>query len=79
MRIFCVARPEGVISVATVKCKLKKRGEPTHEWNDGEKDRIYCLGWLDPMTDSPLPECLACPDHVDKAEWDRQKFYDEEE
>lgn len=74
-----VARAEGVISVATVKCKLKKRGEPTHEWNDGEKDRIYCRGWLDPMTDSPLPECLACPDHVDKAEWDRQKFYDEEE
>lgn len=31
------------------------------------------------MTDSHLPECLACPDHVDKAEWDRQKFYDEEE
>lgn len=39
-----------------------------------------CLSihWL-VMTDSPLPECLACPDHVDKAEWDRQKFYDEEE
>lgn len=40
---------------------------------------IYCRGWLDHMTDPPLPECLACPDHVDKAEWDRQKFYDEEE
>ena len=60
-----VARAEGGIIVATVKCKLKKRGEPTHEWNDGEKDRIYCRGWLDHMTDPPLPECLACPDHVD--------------
>ena len=65
--------------MATVKCKLKKRGEPTHEWNDGTKDRIYCRGWLDPMTDYPLPECLACPDHVDKAEWDRERFYGKEE
>lgn len=42
--------------MATVKCALKKRGEPTHEWNDGIKDRIYCRGWLDPMTDAP---CLS--------------------
>lgn len=61
--------------MATVKCKLKKRGKPTHEWNDGTKDRIYCRGWLDPMTDYPLQECLACPDHWSKAQDDLEKFY----
>lgn len=30
--------------MATVKCALGKRGRPSHEWNDGKKDRIYCLG-----------------------------------
>lgn len=44
--------------MATVKCALGKRGRPSHEWNDGEKDRIYCLGWIAPMTDDPLPECM---------------------
>ena len=53
--------------MATVKCALGKRGRASHEWNDGEKDLIYCLGWVDSMTDCPLPECLACPDFVDKA------------
>lgn len=61
--------------MATVKCKLKKRGRPTREWNDGEKDRIYCMGWLDPITDYPLRECLDCPDHVDKAQEDLERFY----
>lgn len=48
--------------MAKVKCALGKRGRPSHEWNDGKKDRIYCLGRVDLMTDDPLPECLACPD-----------------
>ena len=65
--------------MATVRCKLKKRGRPSHEWNDGEKDRIYCLGYIDLMTDDPLPECLSCHDHVSKAEEDREKFYRKEE
>lgn len=65
--------------MATVKCKLKKRGRASHEWNDGEKDRIYCLGYIDRMTDDPIPECLFCPDHVSKAEEDREKFYAKEE
>lgn len=34
--------------MATVKCALKKRGEPTHEWNDGIKDRIYAGAGLTP-------------------------------
>lgn len=53
--------------MATVKCALGKRGLPSHEWNDGKKDRIYCFGRIDCMTDYFLPECLACPDFVDKA------------
>ena len=57
------------------KCALGKRGRPSHEWNDGKKDHIYCLGWVDPMTDAPLPECLACPDFVDKAQDDLEAFY----
>ena len=61
--------------MATVKCALGKRGRASHEWNDGKKDRIYCLGWVDPMTDYPLPECLACPDFVDKAQDDLEAFY----
>ena len=61
--------------MATVKCALGKRGRPSHEWNDGKKDRIYCLGRVDQMTDYPLMECLACPDFVDKAQDDLEKFY----
>lgn len=59
----------------TVKCALGKRGRPSHEWNDGKKDHIYCLGRVDLMTDYPLPECLACPDFVDKAQDDLEEFY----
>lgn len=35
--------------MATVKCALGHRGYPSHEWNDGVKDRIYCLGRIDQM------------------------------
>ena len=61
--------------MATVKCAFGKRGCPSHEWNDGKKDRIYCLGWVDPMTDAHLPECVVCPDFVDKAQDDLEAFY----
>ena len=37
--------------MATVKCALGKRGYPSHEWNDGKKDRIYCLGRVDLMAE----------------------------
>ena len=56
--------------MATVKCALGRRDRPSHEWNDGKKDRIYCHGWIDKMTDEFLPECLTCPDHVNKAQDD---------
>lgn len=61
--------------MATVKCALGHRGCPSHEWNDGVKDRIYCLGRIDQMTDELLPECKACPDHVNKAQGDLEAFY----
>ena len=61
--------------MATVKGALGKGGRPCHEGNDGKKDRIYCRGRGDPMTDDPLPECLACPDFVDKAQDDLEAFY----
>lgn len=60
--------------MATVKCSLGHRGEATHEWNDGVKDHIYCMGWEDKRTDAPLPECLACPDHVSHAQDDLDAF-----
>lgn len=47
--------------MATVKCALGHRGYPSHEWNDGVKDRIYCLGRIDQMTDELLPECQSLP------------------
>lgn len=56
--------------MATVKCPIGRRGKATHEWNDGEKDRIYCHGWIDKMTDEYLEQCLDCPDHVTKAQDD---------
>lgn len=61
--------------MATVKCALGHRGYPSHEWNDCVKDRIYCLGRIDQMTDELLPECKACPDHVNKAQGDLEAFY----
>ena len=72
--IKCKVRMGGP-TMATVKCMLGKRGRPSHEWNDGKKDRIYCLGRVDPMTDDPIPECLACPDFVNKAQDDLEAFY----
>ena len=65
--------------MATVKCALGKRWRQSHEWNDGKKEPIYCPGWVDLMTDALLPECLACPDFVDKAQDDLEAFYGREE
>ena len=35
--------------------------------------------WIEPMTDDPLLECLACPDFVDKAQDDLEEFYRRDE
>lgn len=60
--------------MAKVKCPLGRRGQPSHEWNDGKKDRIYCMGWYDAMTDELLPECQSCPDNVNKAQDDLDEW-----
>ena len=60
--------------MATVKCAFGSRGYPSHEWNDGEKDRIYCQGWIDKRTDEPPEVCQNCPDHVSKAQDDLDKW-----
>jgi len=60
--------------MATVKCALGKRGRATHEWDDGEKDRIYCYGYKDKRTDEILHECKACADNVNKAQDDFDKW-----
>lgn len=51
--------------MAAAKCALGRRGEPI-----GKNGHIYCLGWADPKTHGPYPECLACPDFADKAQGD---------
>lgn len=61
--------------MSKVKCPLRQRGKPSHEWNDGKKDHIYCMGYIDLMTDELLDECKICPDHVNKAQEDMDKFY----
>ena len=63
--------------MATVKCAVGKRSRTSHECNDGKKGRIYCYGWrIDNMTDELIPECIACPDHVNNAQdwkaWNRR-------
>lgn len=63
--------------MATVKCPLRERGNPSHEWHDGKKSRIYCHGWIDRRTDEPLDECKKCPDHVDKAQDDLERWKSE--
>lgn len=56
--------------MATVKCAYGKRGKATKEWNDGEKDRIYCQGRIDLMTDELLDVCKNCRDCVIYAQED---------
>lgn len=55
--------------------ELRDHEYPSHEWNDGVKDCIYCLGRIDQMTDELLHECKVCPDHVNKAQGDLEAFY----
>ena len=41
------------------------------------KNRISCLGYIDRMTDDPIPEFISCHNHVSKAEDERERFYRE--
>ena len=38
------------------------RGNPTTEFYRNGKPMIYCMGWIDKMTDDPLPICKNCKD-----------------
>ncbi|MFW5631031.1 MAG: hypothetical protein ACOCNB_09640 [Acetivibrio ethanolgignens] len=44
------------------KCPLGKRGKPSHEFTKDGMMQIYCLGWINKMTDEYLDECRACKD-----------------
>ena len=46
------------------KCPLGKRGRPSTEFYKNGKPQIYCMGWEDCMTESPLEECRKCKDFV---------------
>ena len=65
--------------MARVKCALGNRGHATLEWYKDGKPQYYCHGYIDKMTDGFLPECYACPDHVNKAEDDRAAYYGNKE
>lgn len=62
------------MKMATVKCPRGKRGTPSHEWYDGKKSRIYCCGYIDLRTERYVEECQKCPDHVDKAQDDLERW-----
>lgn len=38
------------------------RGNSTTEFYRNGKPMIYCMGWIDKMTDDPLPICKNCKD-----------------
>ena len=61
-------------------CKAKatgqsdRRGHPNIEWYKDVKPQYYCYGIIDCMTDELLEVCRNCPDHVDKAQDDYDKW-----
>lgn len=61
-------------------CKAKMiglvphRGRPTVEWMKGKIPQYYCYGWKDLMTDIPFKVCRECPDFVDNAQEDLEKW-----
>lgn len=44
------------------KCPFMKRGKPSTEFYINDKPQIYCMGWIDKMTDEPLSICKNCKD-----------------
>ncbi len=55
--------------------QVSRRGRASVEWYKEGKAQYYCYGYIDSMTDTLLPECLECPDHVDKAQTDLDEYY----
>ena len=65
--------------MARVRCKIAghkvmRRGEATVEWYKDGLSQYYCYGYIDSMTDEPLPECKECRDYVGKAQDDLEKW-----
>lgn len=62
------------------KCELvntgqvKRKGRASIEWYKDKEPVYYCLGYTDPATDEPLPECTACKMHVCHADGDWLKW-----
>ena len=61
----CIAKESG---------KVSRRGQPSIEWYKEGKQQYYCYGYIDKMTDEPLPECKECRCHVDKAQDDLDEY-----
>lgn len=59
--------------MATFSCVFGRCSGSTHEWFDGVNQHLYCYGHLG-KDYKPLPECLACPNHVQKAQEDMDKW-----
>lgn len=60
--------------MSKVRCAYGKRAITSHEWNDGTKDRIYCLGRIDLQTDELTDICRKCRDCVIYAQEDLDEF-----
>lgn len=58
---------------------VPRRGRSSIEWKKDGKPQYYCYGWKDSMTDEPLEVCQECPDFVDKAQEDFEKWRMENE
>lgn len=62
------------------KCKakalglVKYRGKPSIEWHKNGKPQYYCYGYIDMGTESLLPVCRACKDHVYQAQEDVENY-----
>ena len=74
-----------MVHVKKCPCELG-RGRATTEFYINGKPQIYCLGWIDSMTDEPLEVCQNCKDWVngeqckqDFKKWilrKQEEFYD---
>lgn len=40
------------------------RGKPETDFYIDGKPQIYCMGWIDRMTDEPLEVCRDCEDYI---------------
>ena len=54
--------------------KVSYRGKSSIEWHKDGKPQYYCYGYINKMTDEPLPECKECRSHVSKAQDDLDKY-----